>query len=102
MQKDTSNPLYEQVVNADTYEFTPEFPVTLVSLDQDSVVTRTNSDVAYNYFNQQHPQGSYREDLISNSYFFAVGLFGDAEVDHTTELPFLSVLMLNEFNTTSQ
>jgi hypothetical protein len=28
--------LYEAVVNANTYMFTPKFPVTLVSLEQDS------------------------------------------------------------------
>ena len=102
MRKDTSNPLYAQLMDADTYDFAPNFPVTLVSLEQDSVVTRTNSDVAYQYFIQHGSKDLYQEELIPNGYFFAAGQLGDAEVDHTTELPFLSVLLLNEFNTTTQ
>ena len=102
MQKDTSNPLYQQVVNADTYQFVPKFPVTLVSLEQDSVVTRVNSDVASTYFQQQNPGGPYLEELVPNKDFFAVGTLGTGEVDHLSELPFLSVLMLNQFNTTTQ
>jgi hypothetical protein len=60
MEKDTTNPLYKQLLSADTYQFTPQFPVTLLSLQQDSVVTRVNSDVAYAYFMQQNSKGDYR------------------------------------------
>jgi hypothetical protein len=102
MQKDTSNPLYAAVVNANTYLFTPKFLVTLVSLEQDSVVTRTNSDVAFTYFNQQNSGGPYHEDLVPNSDFFIPGTFSDGQVDHTTEVPFLSVLILNQCNTAAQ
>jgi hypothetical protein len=100
--KDTSNPLYQQVVSADTYGFVPNFPVTLVSLQQDSVVTRVNSDVAYAYFMQNNPHGSYQEDLVPNTDFMVSNgeYLPASEVDHTSELPFLSVLMLNQFNTT--
>lgn len=102
MNKDTSNPLYQQVVKADTYGFVPNFPVTLVSLQQDSVVTRVNSDVAYAYFMQKNPHGSYQEDLVPNTDFMVSNgeYLPASEVDHTSELPFLSVLMLNQFNTT--
>jgi hypothetical protein len=102
MNKDTSNPLYQQVVNADTYGFLPNFPVTLVSLQQDSVVTRVNSDVAYAYFMQKNPKGSYQEDLVPNTDFMVSNgeYLPASEVDHTSELPFMSVLMLNQFNTT--
>jgi hypothetical protein len=101
MQKDTTNPLYQQVANADTYQFVPKFPVTLVSLEQDSVVTRTNSDVAFAYFTLHNAAGPYQEDLVPNSDFFTLDLVGyGVAVDHTTELPFLSVLLLNQFNTT--
>ncbi len=100
MQKDMSNPLYQQVVSADTYLFVPKFPVTLVSLEQDSIVTRKNSDVAFAYFTQHNPRGPYQEDLVANSDFIANGFSGVGPVDHTTELPFLSVLMLNQFNAT--
>jgi hypothetical protein len=101
MKKDTTNPLYQQVVNADTYGFTPNFPVTLVSLQQDSVVTRVNSDVAFAYFTQHNPQGSYQEDLVPNSDFMvSYGKYLlNGGVDHTSEEPFLSVLILNQFNT---
>ncbi|MGC2401471.1 MAG: lipase family protein [Acidobacteriaceae bacterium] len=102
MQKDTSNPLYEAVVNADTYLFTPRFPVTLLSLQQDSVVTRTNTDVAYAYFQQQNSGVSYNEELVPNSDFAIAGTLGDGQVDHTTEVPFLSVLILNQCNTAIQ
>jgi hypothetical protein len=98
-QKDTSNPLYKQLSEADTYRFTPNFPVVLLSLEQDSVVTRRNTDVAYSYFQQQNPKGSYQEILVPNAEFLAPGILSDAEVDHLTELPFLGVLILNEFNT---
>ena len=101
MQKDTRNILYQQVVSADTYQFVPKFPVILVSLDQDSVVTRVNSDVAFAYFELQNAGGPYQEKLVSNSNFFILDIYGyGAEVDHTTELPFLSVLLLNQFNST--
>ncbi len=97
MQKDTNNPLYQQLVAGDTYPFVPAVPVTLVSLSQDSVVTRKNSDVAFAYFTQHNPQGPYAEQLIDNSGFY-VHYVTDVQVDHLTELPFASVLMLNEFD----
>ena len=60
MQKDTSNPLYQQVASADTCRFVPNFPLTLVSLEQDSIVTRVNSDVAFAYFMQQNLKGNIK------------------------------------------
>jgi hypothetical protein len=99
MQKNTQNVLYEQVAQSDTYRFAPNFPVTLISLSEDSVVTRVNSDVAFAYFTAQNPGGTYQELLIPNSSFFALDLAGyGTAVDHTTEVPFLSVLALNQFN----
>jgi len=98
MQKLPGNLLYRQLLSADTYRFTPDFPVTLVLLEQDFVVTRKNTDVAYAYFTQKNPKGAYQEDLVPNTDFYTSGLFADAEVDHTTELPFLTVLVLNQLN----
>jgi hypothetical protein len=101
MQKNTQNVLYEQVAQSDTYRFVPQFPVTLISLAQDSVVTRINSDVAFTYFTAENPGGAYQEFLVPNSSFFTLDLAGyGVAVDHTTEVPFLSVLALNQFNTT--
>ena len=102
MQKDRSNAMYRQIVDADTYRFVPNFPVTLVSLEGDSVVTRVNSDVAYAYFKQQNPSGSYQEELVPNSDFMISNgeYLPASEVDHTSELPFMSVLILNQFNMT--
>jgi hypothetical protein len=102
MQKDTSNPLYQQVASADTYRFVPRFPVTLVSLQQDSVVTRVNSDVAYAYFTQQNPKGLYQEQLVPNSDFtISNGQYlPNGNVDHLSEMPFLSLLILNQINAT--
>lgn len=98
--KDTTNPLYQQLVNADTYTFTPTFPVTLLSLQQDSVVTRVNSDVAYAYFTQQNAKGPYQELLVPNSDFMVSDgeYLPNAGVDHLTEVPFMSILILNQFN----
>jgi hypothetical protein len=73
-----------------------------VSLQQDSVVTRTNSDVAYAWFQQQKSGIPYNEELVPNSDFEIPGTFSDGEVDHTTEVPFLSVLILNQCNTAIQ
>lgn len=98
--KDTSNPLYKQLVQADTYHFTPSFPVALVSLEQDSVVTRVNTDVAYQYFEQQNSKGSYQEILIPNGSFLVHGILADEGIDHLTERPFMDVLILNQINTT--
>ena len=98
MNADRSNPLYAQLLTANTYLFTPEFPLTLVSLDQDSVVTRVNTDVAFSYVTTQNPAGPYQEFLVDNALFLVPGLFSAADVDHTTELPFLAVLALNQFN----
>ncbi len=100
MQQDMANPLYQQLVDADTYPFVPRFPVTLVSLAQDSVVTRKNSDVAFAYFTGKNPHGPYNEDLVTNSDFLAEGIASAGPIDHTTELPFLTVLILSEFNAT--
>ncbi len=102
MNKDVNNPLYQQVVNADTYEFVPSFPVTLISLEQDSVVTRKNSDVAFAYFTQHNSQGLYQEELVPNSDFLVYGIYAAGPIDHTTEFPFLSILILNQFNTARQ
>lgn len=108
MEGDSSNPLYAKVVQSDTYPFVPDFPVTLVSLRHDSVVTRKNTDVAFSYFIGHNPTGPYKEDLVPNSDFLVMSSLADyftapsasvGEVDHLTELPFLSVLILNEFNT---
>ena len=98
--QDTTNPLYQQLVNADTYPFTPAFRVTLVSLSQDSVVTRVNSDVAYAYFTKQNAKGPYQEVLVPNGNFMISDgeYLPNAEVDHVTELPFMSILILNQFN----
>ncbi|HLI64423.1 MAG TPA: hypothetical protein VKV05_13580, partial [Terriglobales bacterium] len=108
--KDPSNPLYQQTVAANTYPFVPKVPVTLTSLMEDSVVTRKNSDVAFAYFTQQNPSGPYQEQLVENSNFLvtsglAVDFFntgagsGASPIDHLTELPFMSVLILNQMNT---
>jgi hypothetical protein len=99
MNHDATNPLYQQVAAADTYTFTPQFPVTLLSLEQDSVVTRANSDVAYQHFTAKGPAAQFQEILIPNTSFETAGeLYGYYNIDHTTEVPFLSVLMLNQFN----
>jgi hypothetical protein len=98
MDRDPSNPLYKLAAGADTYLFVPEFPITIVSLMMDSVVTRINSDVAFSYFMTQNPGGPYQEKLVDNTNFLAIGTFGPGPVDHTSELPFLSVLILNQFN----
>jgi hypothetical protein len=101
MQKDTTNALYKQVLSADTYKFTPHFPVALLSLQQDSVVTRVNSDVAYTYFKQQNSKGLYQEILVPNSDFMISDgeYLPNEEVDHITEMPFMSLLILNQINT---
>jgi hypothetical protein len=98
--KDPSNPLYKQAVAAQTYQFTPAIPITLISLKDDSVVSPKNSDTAFTYFEQQNPAGPYKEDLVDNAAFQAPGVTAVGPIDHVTELPFLSVLILNEFNTT--
>ncbi len=108
--RDSSNPLYQQVVSADTYLFTPAISITLASLQKVSVVTRKNSDVAYAYFIQHNAAGPYKEILVNNNNFLVAGglavdyfsmgaTSGASPVDHSTELPFMSVLILNEFNT---
>ncbi len=100
MDKDLSNPLYAQAASADTYLFVPSVPITLVSLMQDSVVPRKNTDVAFTYFSHNNPSGPYQEDLVDNSEFLVnSSLTGTSPVDHTSELPFMSVLILNQFNT---
>ena len=100
MQKDATNPLYQQLLSADTYKFIPQFPVRLLSLEQDSVVTRVNSDVAYAYFTQQNSKGSYQETLVPNSDFMISDgeYLSNGEVDHVTEVPFMSILILNQIN----
>ena len=98
MQGDTSNPLYALLLKANAYQFIPSFPVALVSLQQDSVVTRVNTDVAYTYFTGENPTGPYQEFLVDNNNFLVPGFFSAAAVDHTTEVPFLAVLALNQFN----
>lgn len=99
MQGDTKNPLYAQLLSADTYLFIPEFPLTLVSLQMDSVVTPVNTKTAFSYITGRNPTGAYQEFLVDNADFTVPGaLFGTSEVDHTTEVPFLAVLALNQFN----
>ncbi len=98
MQGDTSNPLYALLLKANAYQFIPSFPVALVSLQQDSVVTRVNTDVAYTYFTGENPTGPYQEFLVDNNNFLVPGFFSAAAVDHTTEVPFLAVLALHQFN----
>ena len=98
MQGDQKNPLYAQLLSADTYLFTPEFPLTLVSLQMDSIVTPVNTKTAFAYITGKNPSGSYQEFLVDNSSFLVPGLlFGTDEVDHLSEVPFLAVLALNQF-----
>lgn len=73
MDADTSNPLYKQAVAADTYNFVPSFTVAIVSVMEDSIVTRRNSDVAFAYFEKHNPSGPYQELLVPNSDFFVSG-----------------------------
>jgi hypothetical protein len=99
---DPTNPLYAQLLAANTYQFVPKFPLALVSLNQDSVVTRINTDVAFQYMTTQNPTGPYQEFLVDNSLFAVPGLIiGTDPVDHSGELPFLGVLALNQFNLNS-
>ncbi len=98
MNRDPANPLYAQLLTANTYQFIPKFPVALVSLNQDSVVTRVNTDVAFSFFTTQNQNGPYQKFLVDNADFLVPGFFSAAEVDHTTEVPFLAVLALNQFN----
>jgi len=100
MSMDKTNPLFKQASEANTYQFVPSVPVTLTSLEMDSVVTRKNTDVAFAFFEKQNPKGPYKEELVANAAFTAQTLSGTGPVDHVTELPFMSVLILNEFNTT--
>ena len=87
------------MLSADTYFFTPEFPLALVSLQMDSVVTPVNTKTAFSYMTGQNPSGPYQEFLVDNNDFMVPGLlFGTAPVDHLTEVPFLAVLALNQFN----
>ena len=98
MQGDTKNPLYAQLLSADTYLFTPSFPLTLVSLQQDSVVTPVNTKTAFTYITGKNPSGPYQEFLVDNNDFLVPGLiFGTDPIDHMTEVPFLAVLALNQF-----
>ncbi len=90
--RDASNPLYQQLVSADTYRFVPTVPITLTSLMQDSVVTRKNSDVAFAYFTGQNPSGPYKEELVDNNDFLtssttgldylSPGLSSGSPIDH--------------------
>ena len=98
MNGDASNPLYAALLAADTYLFTPKFPVALTSLQMDSVVTRVNSDVAFQYMTDQNPKGPYQELLVDNNNFLTPGLFTANPIDHTSELPFMAILALNQFN----
>jgi hypothetical protein len=95
---DTTNALYQAIATADTYKFTPSIPLTLIALAFDSVVTNVNSTVAFHYFVSQNASGPYRLDLINNALFLADSSSGVGFVDHQTELPFLSPLLLSEFN----
>jgi hypothetical protein len=98
MDQDPTNPLYAALLAADTYLFVPKFPLALVSLQMDSVVTRVNSDVAYIYMTGKNPTGPYQEQLVDNNEFLTPGLFAAGPIDHTSELPFLAILALNQFN----
>jgi hypothetical protein len=98
MQGDKNNPLYALLLSADTYLFTPNFPLALVSLQMDSVVTPINTKVAFTYITGKNPSGPYQEFLVDNNNFVVPGLlFGTDPVDHLTEVPFLAVLALNQF-----
>ncbi len=46
---------------------------------------------------EKNPTGPYHEFFVDNNGFVVPGLFGTGPVDHTTEVPFLAVLALNEF-----
>ena len=97
--QDLSNPLYAAIVEANTYPFTPKFPLALLSLQMDSVVTRVNTDVAFSYMIDKNPKGPYQEILVDNNDFITPGLlFGTAPVDHLGELPFMAIAALNQFN----
>ena len=96
--QDPTNPLYAAMLGADTYLFTPKFPLALTSLQMDSVVTRINSDNAFVYMTGQNPKGPYQELLVDNNAFVAAGLFTNGPIDHTSELPFMAILVLNQFN----
>ena len=98
MDQDASNPLYAAMLAADTYLFAPKFPLALTSLQMDSVVTRINSDNAFIYMTGRNPKGPYQELLVDNNNFVAAGLFGNGPIDHTSELPFMAILVLNQFN----
>ena len=98
MDQDPSNPLYAALLAANTYLFVPKFPLALVSLQMDSVVTRVNSDTAFAYMTGKNPKGPYQEFLVDNSDFFTPGLLAAGPIDHTSELPFLAILALNQFN----
>jgi hypothetical protein len=98
MDKDATNPLYAAMLAADSYLFTPKFPTTFASLQNDSVVTRVNTDVAFTYVTGQNPKGPYQEMLVDNNDFVTPGFFSNGPIDHLSELPFMAILALNQFN----
>ena len=56
--------------------------------------------MAYAYFTKQNAKGPYQEILVPNSDFMVSNgeYLPNTGVDHLTELPFMSILILNQFN----
>lgn len=85
------------IASRDIYNWHSSYPVTLVTLANDSIVSPLNTFTAYE---SMGAMGSYdlKEIVVNNSSFQVAGLlpFIDVNLDHAAAMPYLLVVARNE------
>lgn len=97
-----SNEFKKQLIDADIYNWKSTTPIDFLTLENDSVVSRLNSEVAYTAMARQG-SSSLNITIIPNQNFKSDGYipFTDIDIDHGSAIPFMFLLARKSFNESS-
>lgn len=94
-----SNDFRQQLISADIDNWKSSVPINFIALENDSVVTRLNSEVAY-YAMAKQGSTALNITLVPNQSFKAAGYIPltDIDIDHGSAIPFMFLFARNSFN----
>ncbi len=98
-----SSDFLETVEYADIYNWKSTTPVSFLTLEYDSIVTRLNSETAYMAMSEQG-SSSLNISIIPNQNFKTKSYFpfSDMDIDHPSGLKFLLLFARNQFDESGQ
>lgn len=94
-----SNDFRQQLISADIDNWKSNVAINFIALENDSVVTRLNSEVAY-YAMAKQGSSALSITIVPNQNFKAAGYIPltDIDIDHGSAIPFMFLFARNSFN----